>query len=111
MMPKDLSASTSVNRRIRLLLFAAGLIALAGCGGDTPEAAKTTMASSAGRPRIALVMKSLANEFFATMAEGAKRHQREHADTYELIVNGIKDERELSRQVGLIDEMIAGVPS
>jgi ribose transport system substrate-binding protein len=51
-------------------------------------------------------MKSLANEFFATMAEGARRYEREHAGAFELIVNGIKDERDLSRQVGLIDEMI-----
>ncbi len=52
-------------------------------------------------------MKSLANEFFATMAEGANRYQKEHAGTFELVVNGIKDERDLSRQVALIDEMIA----
>jgi ribose transport system substrate-binding protein len=52
-------------------------------------------------------MKSLANEFFVTMAEGARRHQQEHAADYELIVNGIKDERDLSRQVALVDEMIA----
>jgi ribose transport system substrate-binding protein len=52
-------------------------------------------------------MKSLANEFFATMAEGARRHEREHAGTFELIVNGIKDERDLSRQVDLVDEMVA----
>jgi ribose transport system substrate-binding protein len=52
-------------------------------------------------------MKSLANEFFATMAEGARRYEREHAGTLQLIVNGIKDERDLSRQVGLVDEMIA----
>lgn len=52
-------------------------------------------------------MKSLANEFFATMADGARRHQRDHIDAYELIVNGIKDERDLSRQVSLVDEMIA----
>ena len=53
------------------------------------------------KPRIALIMKSLANEFFATMADGAKRYEREHAGTFELIVNGIKDERDLSRQVAL----------
>ena len=45
-------------------------------------------------------MKSLANEFFATMAEGARRYERDHAGDFELIVNGIKDERDLSRQVG-----------
>jgi ribose transport system substrate-binding protein len=52
-------------------------------------------------------MKSLANEFFKTMADGAKKHQAEHTSEYELILNGIKDERDLSRQVGLVDEMIA----
>jgi ribose transport system substrate-binding protein len=52
-------------------------------------------------------MKSLANEFFATMADGARKHQAEHPGDYELIVNGIKDERDLSRQVALVDEMIA----
>ena len=59
------------------------------------------------KPRVALIMKSLANEFFATMAEGARRFERDHSGTCELIVNGIKDERDLSRQVGLLDEMIA----
>lgn len=81
---------------------------LSGCGGVTPEPALGPAASTAtGQPRIALVMKSLANEFFATMAQGARKHQAEHAGEYELIVNGIKDERDLSRQVALVDEMIA----
>jgi len=52
-------------------------------------------------------MKSLANEFFATMAEGARRHQERQPGSYDLIINGIKDERDLSRQVALVDEMIA----
>jgi ribose transport system substrate-binding protein len=85
-------------------------IALAGCGGGNPETTPGSTASPAspsGKPRVALVMKSLANEFFATMAEGARKHQRERAGDYELIVNGIKDERDLSRQVALVDEMIA----
>jgi ribose transport system substrate-binding protein len=85
-------------------------ITLAGCGGGNDQAGWSSLAkpaTTAAHPRIALIMKSLANEFFATMAEGAKRHQAEHAGTYELIVNGIKDERDLSRQVGLVDEMIA----
>lgn len=59
------------------------------------------------RPRVALIMKSLANEFFATMAKGAEDHQASHVDDYELIVNGIKDERDLSRQVALVEEMVA----
>jgi ribose transport system substrate-binding protein len=59
------------------------------------------------KPKIALVMKSLANEFFGTMAEGAKQHQATHADAYELIVNGIKNETDLAEQVALVEQMIA----
>ena len=35
------------------------------------------------KPRIALIMKSLANEFFKTMEEGARAHHKEHEDEYE----------------------------
>lgn len=59
------------------------------------------------KPRIALVMKSLANEFFQTMQSGAQAHQREHAAEYELIVNGIKDEQDVARQIDLVEQMIA----
>ncbi len=52
-------------------------------------------------------MKSLANEFFKTMAEGAEAHQREHAGSYELIVNGIKNETDLTAQVDLVEQMVA----
>jgi ribose transport system substrate-binding protein len=62
---------------------------------------------AAGTPRIALVMKSLANEFFKTMADGASAHQRAHAADYELIVNGIKDELDVARQIDLVEQMIA----
>jgi hypothetical protein len=55
----------------------------------------------------AIALKSLANEFFALMAEGAKKHQAAHADEFELIVNGIKDERDLARQVSIVDDLIA----
>jgi ribose transport system substrate-binding protein len=59
------------------------------------------------RPRVALVMKSLANEFFISMAAGARAHQAEHADRYELIVNGIKNESDLAQQVALVEQMMA----
>jgi len=52
-------------------------------------------------------MKSLANEFFSTMAKGAEAHQAAHPEEYELVVNGIKDERDLARQVSLVEEMVA----
>ena len=58
------------------------------------------------KPVIALVMKSLANEFFVNMANGAERHQAERAD-YELIINGIRNESDLTQQVALVDQMIS----
>ena len=64
-------------------------------------------APSSGKPKVALVMKSLANEFFQTMAEGAKKHQASHANDYDLIVNGIKNETDLAEQVGLVEQMVA----
>ncbi|QDU62210.1 D-ribose-binding periplasmic protein precursor [Planctomycetes bacterium Pan216] len=78
----------------------------AGCGGPDVDSQPTDGAAS-DHPRVALIMKSLANEFFSTMADGAQQHQREHAERYELVVNGIKDERDLSRQVALVEEMVA----
>ena len=59
------------------------------------------------KPRIALVMKSLANEFFSTMADGAKKHHAAHADAYDLVVNGIKNETDLGEQVNLVEQMVA----
>lgn len=59
------------------------------------------------RPTVALVMKSLANEFFKTMEEGAKAHQAEHADSYNLKVIGIKNETDVAQQIKYVELMIA----
>ncbi|MEW4528454.1 sugar ABC transporter substrate-binding protein [Maioricimonas sp. JC845] len=89
------------------LCFGLSLAAIAaGCGGDSEPAADAP-SDGDGKPHVALIMKSLANEFFSTMAAGAENHQQEHADEYRLTVNGIKDERDLARQVALVEEMVA----
>jgi ribose transport system substrate-binding protein len=59
------------------------------------------------KPEVALVMKSLANEFFLTMERGARAHQEEHVDAYRLLVNGIKDELDVGRQIDIVEQMIA----
>lgn len=88
-----------------LLLSICLTFAMVGCQPNTSNTSSPP--ASPDKPKIALVMKSLANEFFSTMAEGAKQHQSQNAQQYELVVNGIKDERDLARQAAIVDEMIA----
>lgn len=76
-----------------------------GCGPAGPGTPATP--ASGGKPRLALVMKSLANEFFLTMENGARAHQKAHALDYELLANGIKDELDVSKQIDLVEQMIA----
>ena len=80
---------------------------LVGCNHSDNTNPSTTTSGDSDKRRVALIMKSLANEFFSTMADGAKTHQADHAADYDLVVNGIKDERDLARQVALVDEMVA----
>ncbi|MEA3365992.1 MAG: sugar ABC transporter substrate-binding protein [Candidatus Hydrogenedentes bacterium] len=88
--------------------MAIALVLGVGCGGDqTASQGPKDHALPSAKPRVALIMKSLANEFFLTMEEGAQAHQKKHADAYELIAQGIKDERDVNRQVQLVEQMIA----
>ena len=64
-------------------------------------------ALSQDKPKVALVMKSLANEFFRTMEDGAKAHQKAHASEYTLIANGIKDETDTAAQIKMVEQMVA----
>ena len=59
------------------------------------------------KPKVALIMKSLANEFFVTMAAAAEDHQEQRQDEYYLIVNGIKNESDLAQQVALVEQMVS----
>jgi ribose transport system substrate-binding protein len=59
------------------------------------------------RPVVALIVKSLANEFFKTMEEGARKHQAAHAGAYDLVSTGIKDEQDVARQIEIVEQMIA----
>ena len=59
------------------------------------------------RPKVALVMKSLANDFFATMANGARQYQARHASEFDLLLSGIRNETDLSEQVNLVEQAAA----
>ena len=89
-------------KAISLILL---LVFLLSC--DSQESVRSAAGTSDDeRPVIALVMKSLANEFFVNMASGAERHQAERVN-YELIINGIRNESDLAQQVALVDQMIS----
>ena len=85
--------------RTRLKLIAAAVLVSA-------LPAVPAMAQTAAKPKVALVMKSLANEFFLTMENGAKAHQKVNAAKYDLLANGIKDETDTSAQIKLVEQMI-----
>lgn len=89
-----------VLKRIGLTTVVLALAAsMTGCGGGQPAVDS--------KPKVALIMKSLANEFFHTMQEGARSHQNAHYQDYDLIANGIKDELDVSKQIELVEQMAA----
>ncbi len=94
------ASSVGFSRLFLPLVGVASLLFATSCRKSEPKPEAT-------RPRLALVMKSLANEFFSTMAEGAKKHQAANSDKYDLIVNGIKNETDLAEQVNLVEQMMA----
>ena len=90
---------------VGLAIVVAAMVAACSSGPETLKGPAGRVGSAP--PRIALVMKSLANEFFVTMADGAKAHQAAHPQEYSLIVNGIRNESDLAQQVALVEQMMA----
>lgn len=72
-----------------------------------PSCKGNSVVATPHKPRVALVMKSLANDFFREMEEGARAHQRNHSGEYELTTNGIKDEQDVGKQIDLVSQMVA----
>ncbi len=80
---------------VAMFAAAAATLSLPAVSAETPA-----------KPKVALVMKSLANEFFLTMEDGAKAYQKENADKFDLISNGIKDESDTANQIRIVEQMI-----
>ena len=82
-------------------------LALGALAGAAVLALMPQLAFSAdAKPRVALVMKSLANEFFQTMQDGAKADQKKRSGEYTLIANGIKDETDTAAQIKIVQQMM-----
>jgi ribose transport system substrate-binding protein len=89
------------------LPFAARLLAVAMLTATAVSLpVSSAFADNAKKPTVALVMKSLANEFFLTMEDGAKVYQKEHSADFDLISNGIKNESDTAAQIDIVNQMI-----
>ncbi len=107
--------------RLAILLLALSLLAACGGADSTPDAPSDTSAQTtedttladtestetdSGQPVIGLVMKSLGNDFFKNMEEGAVAHAADRGDL-ELIPLGIQNETDVEAQIGLVENLIA----
>lgn len=89
------------------LPFAARLLAVAMLTASAVTLPlSSAYADDAKKPTVALVMKSLANEFFLTMEDGAKAYQKDHSADFDLISNGIKNESDTAAQIDIVNQMI-----
>jgi len=76
--------------------------AAAGAIGIAPRFA---LAQGSHKPVVGLVMKSLANEFFKDMQEGAVKHAQERGDLT-LIPVGIQSETDIDGQIAAVENLI-----
>jgi ribose transport system substrate-binding protein len=84
--------------RSLLLILAAACIALAGCNRDNPSA------GGAGKPTVALVVKTLNNPFFIEMQKGAEEAAKKAGVT--LVVQAADREVDVERQMQIIENLI-----
>ncbi|RON43472.1 sugar ABC transporter substrate-binding protein [Pseudomonas frederiksbergensis] len=88
------------------LPFAGRLLAVAMLAAASAALPLSSAFADTEKPKVALVMKSLANEFFLTMEDGAKAYQKDHTADFDLISNGIKDETDTANQIRIVEQMI-----
>ncbi len=87
-----------MNRRQLLLAGAAGSLVLV--SGAAPVFAADK------KPKVGLVMKSLANEFFKQMQAGAEKYAAENEDKFDFKAVGMKDERDFAAQVDAVENFV-----
>lgn len=68
-------------------------------------ATTATMAADAAKPRVGLVMKSLANEFFKNMTEGAVAYEKKRGD-FELKAVGMQSETDFDAQTAAVENFV-----
>ncbi len=91
-------AGGRISRRQLLVTTAAGSAAALAFGIAPLVAAE--------KPKVGLVMKSLANEFFKQMQAGAEQYAAKNADKFSFRAVGMKDERDFAAQVDAIENFV-----
>jgi len=92
------AALRSTTRRQVLVTTALGSVAVLAFGARPIIAAD--------KPKVGLVMKSLANEFFKQMAAGAEQYAAKNADKFSFKAVGMKDERDFAAQVDAVENFV-----
>jgi len=88
------SARTRIGSGLMVLMLAVAIL-MGGCRKKDDK------------PVVVLMMKSLANEFFKTMEEGARAHYEQRQDQYALKVVGMKNETDVAEQIRNVELTIA----
>ena len=91
-------AADGIDRR-HFMLTAAAASTLALATGVRP-------ALAADKPKVGLVMKSLANEFFKQMQAGAQQYAAKNTDKFSFKAVGMKDERDFAAQVDAVENFV-----
>ena len=92
------STGSGATRRSVLITGALGSVAVLAGGLPAVFAAE--------KPKVGLVMKSLANEFFKQMQAGAEDYAAKNTDKFAFKAVGMKDERDFAAQVDAIENFV-----
>ena len=79
---------------------------LAGAASSAAALTGLRPALAADKPKVGLVQKSLANEFFKQMQAGAEAYAAKNTDKFEFRAVGMKDERDFAAQVDAIENFV-----
>lgn len=92
--------------KITLAGLVAGTALLASaCGQEDTGSTGSAPAGKSGKPTVCLVMKSLANEFFQQMRDGAVKHAAKRADLT-LKAVGTQNETDIDGQVAAVEKCV-----
>lgn len=82
-----------------------GTMALSGCGQENTGGTGDADSAPDGKPTVGLVMKSLGNQYFQAMQEGAKEFADEDG-SFELKTVGTQSETDITGQVEAVNNLV-----